>query len=80
MSFGSRRDLERRTAAAIEAADRLALVHLALQERAARMHDVRADVLGLHQPHAQPLEDGVPPALYCQICAEEWPCQTVQLV
>lgn len=80
MSFASRRNLERRVAVAIEANARLEQERRELAERAARIHDVRADVLSLHQPHAQAAEDGVPPALYCHVCPEVWPCRTVQLV
>ena len=73
-------EIERRTAAAIEAAVREERARRLATEREARIHDVRAEVLALHQPHAQASEDGAPPALYCTVCPEGWPCRTVQLV
>ena len=74
------RQLELRVAHAIDTTAELEKVRRESTERAARMDDIRAGVLALHQPHAQARPDDGPPELFCTECAADWPCKTVQFV
>jgi hypothetical protein len=82
MTIRSRRQLENQVAEAIEReAEATRRARLA-EERAARSHDIRAGVLAIHQPHAQPPTQGVgEPVLYCTAgCMSTWPCETVEFL
>ena len=80
MTARSRR-LERQVSEVIEREAEIIRREAVEQERANRAHDIRSGVLSLHQPHAQPPQDGLgEPLLYCTGCASTWPCETVQFL
>lgn len=74
-----RSDLVRVAERALEQAD-LAEARAA---RVARALDRMPGLLQIHTPHARPPADsagGQPPTVWCDECAQEWPCRTLQYV